>query len=419
MADGTITIPASLLDLITDLVSAASEQRSSARDKHDRVPASENALVQAGTERELILQHLAAAFRQAVIRASGERPVRLLAPWPNGHRWAAGLSHDLDIVEWWPLFTGLRLTELIRHRDPGRILGTLGAAAGAIFGDPVLKGIITLLEQEARVGVRSTWFILCGTPTLATFAAGDLTWNPEGHRGRSIYQKVMAAGHEIGLHGSFETSSRPGAFAEQRTRLARLTGTAAVGIRQHFVKLRPGTTHLEMAAAGFEYDATMGFSDRNGFRLGVADVVPSWIDARQKAEGPDLLPFAWMDRTLSKYSGVEDPQAWIADGLDLAARCRDAEGAWAGIWHPNLVPPLGFPGAPEAYAALLEGLARDRPWFATHAEICAWRRARRSARAVAIDPAGGVAAESTVPAGQGLRLESVAGTPLESVGASA
>jgi hypothetical protein len=169
-----------------------------------------------------------------------------------------------------------------------------------------------------------------------------------------------------------------------------------------------------MAAAGFGYDASMGFADRNGFRLGVADIVPGWSAGRGESIGMDLVPFAWMDRTMSKYSGVEDPEAWIADGMELAARCRAVEGMWAGIWHPNLVAPLGFPDAPGAYTALLAGLAHERPWFATHQELVVWRRARRAARAVAVDGHGRVAARAP-HGGAPMRLESPEGRALEAV----
>lgn len=414
VTDGLVTVSASFLGLITDLTSAAQEQRSEARDRHDRVPASENALVQAGTERELVLQQVAIRFRQDVLRAAGTRPVRLLAPWPGDHRWAAALSHDLDVVAFWPLFTGLRLTELVRHRDWRRAARTLAAAGASALTDPITHGIGRLLEREAQTGLPSTWFMLCGTPTLATFSAGDLTYRPESRRATAIFERVRDSGHEIGLHGSFETSQRPAAFQEQTERLARLSGARATGVRQHFVRLRPGSTHLQMAEAGFGYDASMGFADRNGFRLGVADVVPGWSAGRGVAIELDLVPFAWMDRTLSKYSGVENPEAWIEDGLELAARCRAVEGMWAGIWHPNLVPALGFPDGLEACQALLQGLARERPWFATHQQLVVWRRARRAARAVAIDGQGRVSARSS-HGGAPLRLESPDGTPLEPV----
>jgi len=412
--DGIVTVSAAFLGLIADLTSAAQEQLSELRDKHDRVPASENAMVQGGAERDLVLQQVAARFGHEVAQAAGSRPVRLLAPWPGGHRWAAGLSHDLDVVALWPLFTGLRLTELVRHREWRRAARTLTAAGASAFGDPVTRGIGRLLEHELRTGLHSTWFMLCGTPTLGTFTAGDLTYRPESPRAIEIFKQVRDAGHEIGLHGSFETSRRPAAFGEQARRLAGLSGAPATGVRQHFVRLRPGGTHLEMAEAGFVYDASMGFADRNGFRLGLADVVPAWSAVRGESIGLDLVPFAWMDRTLSKYSGIENPETWIADGLELAGRCRAVEGLWAGIWHPNLVPALGFPDGLEAYESLLRGLARERPWFATHQQLVQWRRARRAARAVGVDAQGRVSARAP-HGGAHLQLESPDGTSLEPV----
>jgi hypothetical protein len=413
---GEIVVAPATLDLITDIVSADAEQRSLLNDQHQRVPPGENALVRASLERDLVLQQVAIRFREAVIRVAAGRPIRLLAPWPGGHRWALGLSHDLDIVALWPLFSALRVTELVRHKSFGRALTALAAAIGWTARDPVTSGVRTLLAQEADTGnAPSTWFVLCGTPTLATFRAGDLTYRPESGRARQIFADLASAGHEIALHGSFETSRRTEAFAEQRTRLADLTGQLPVGVRQHFVRLRPGATHLAMAQAGFRYDATMGFSDRNGFRLGVADVVPCWNSAERMVTGPDLVPFAWMDRAMSKYSGIEDPARWIADGMLLANRCREVEGLWAGIWHPNLVTPLGYPGASASYGRMLMELRESNPWFATHQELVAWRQARRSATAVGIDASGRVTAHASPTGSFTPVLESPDGTRMEPV----
>ena len=71
-----------------------------------------------------------------------------------------------------------------------------------------------------------------------------------------------------------------GVWRQQRRTLARLAAAPVLGVRQHFLRMRPGANPAHMVAAGFEYDATWGFADRNGFRLGVADLVPAW-DARR------------------------------------------------------------------------------------------------------------------------------------------
>jgi hypothetical protein len=419
VTDGAVRVPRALLRAVIDVAGAAVEQRATARDRYGRVPSSENPLVRegGGLEREPIIQRAALALQEAARRAAGRRPFRTVAGWPDGRRWAAAFTHDLDVVAWWPAFTLLRAAELARKGAFSRLARVAAAAAGAGW-DPVTQGVDGVLAEEAKTQVRSTWFILCGTPTLRTMRAGDLTYRPESPKVRRILTRVAAAGHEIALHGSFATLVERRAFTDQRARLEGLAGTAIGGVRQHYVRIHPGITERAMAAAGFAYDATLGFPDRNGFRLGVADVVPRWDAAAAGGGAPvgiDEVPFAWMDRALSKYRGIEDPMVWCEDALDLAAAARAVGGLWVGLWHPNLTPALGFPDAPAAYAATLAGVLAEAPFVAPLATIVEWRRARRSVRARAVAPDGRVDAVSSTPTPFPLRLEDAAGRPVEPV----
>src|SRR5207247_8536633 len=148
---------------------------------------------------------------------------------------------------------------------------TLGSALAATGRDPVGQGIRTLLETERQHGVLSTWFVLCGTPTLATMRAGDLTYRPEAPAAAAIVRSLVERGCEVGLHGSFATTDRPDLFRVQRARLERLAGRPVAGVRQHFLRMQPGATPHAMLAGGFRFDATAGLADRNGFALGAAD----------------------------------------------------------------------------------------------------------------------------------------------------
>ena len=247
--------------------------------------------------------------------------------------------------------------------------------------------------------------------------AGDLTYRPESAKARGILAQVRAAGHEIGLHGSFATLDDHSAFAEQRRRLEGIAGAPVRGIRQHYVRIHPGVTEYAMVQAGFEYDTTFGFPDRNGFRLGVADVVPRWDAERNQRIAIDEAPFTWMDRALSKYRGVEDPSAWSHDALELAATAREVGGLWVGLWHPNLTPALGFPDAPAAYATTIAGVLAESPFVAPLDVLVQWRRARRGVRVRAIRSDGSVEAEAAVaaPAAFQLRLEDAEGSRAEAV----
>jgi hypothetical protein len=401
--DGIVTIGRAALSHVTGLAGAALERQSDATDRHDRVPSSSNALVTRRMERDVPVQRWADELASMVGEVAGRRPVRSLSPWPAGHRWAAAVTHDLDVVAGWPLFTLSRSAELLRAREWHRCGAVAAAAAGAVGHGPVDRGVRDLLDAEREVGVRGTWFMICGTPTPRTWWRGDITYRLESRQGRRLIELVRSGGHEIGLHGSFRTACDGARMQEERRRLSRMIGAPPAGVRQHFLRLRPGETHALMEAAGFMYDATLGFSDRNGFRTGTADVVPALGSTTRSAL--DTVPLVWMDRALSKYQHIEDPEAWVDDGLELAEISRAVGGLWVGLWHPNLVPALGFPDTPAALRRLLTTLAGWHPWFATLQEIVQWRRARRSTRATRVTAGGAVEVVTDTPAPWPVTLE--------------
>lgn len=386
-APAEVRISRILLGHVTDLAGAAVELSVAETDRHGRVPASANPLVRAQREREPVVQRWAAELRAAVLAAAERRPVRLLAPWPDGRRWAAALTHDLDVVSGWPAFTLLRVAELAAQGEGRRVGQVMKAALGALGSDPVGAGVRDLIAAERSAGVTSTWFVLTGTPTPARWLQGDVTYRLESTAAAKLLETIRQAGNEIGLHGSFQTLTDAAAFTAERGRLGRALGSPPVGVRQHFLRMRPGQTQAAMQQAGFGYDATFGYADRSGFRLGLADVVPAWLGDR--AGQLSVVPLVWMDRALSKYGRVQDPSHWVADALQLAATCRATEGLWVGLWHPNLSPALGYPGAPGAFAELVRGLVQGSPYFATLQRITAWRRVRRTIRARRIAPDGG------------------------------
>ncbi|MEO8334217.1 MAG: hypothetical protein ABI664_04555 [bacterium] len=396
VGDGVVTLDRGLLAFVVDVALARVEQRSTAGDRFNRVPSTETPLVSAQSEREPVISIAARALASAVRAAAGRRHFHAIDPWPDGRQWAVALSHDLDVVQWWPAFTSLRLLELAKRGEVARALRVVAAAAATGGRDVVWRGIRGLLDTESEHRVKSTWFVLCGSPTFATARAGDLTYSPESDLARRIVRAIADDGHEIGLHGSFATSDDHALFLAQRERLQSLVGPIT-GVRQHYLRMRPDTTPRGMAKGGFQYDSTFGYADRNGFRLGTADVVPLWDVAADAPLHIDEAPFTWMDRALSKYRGIENPDEWIDDALALGEACRDVNGLWVGIWHPNLTPALGFPDAPKAYRRLVASLGQREPWFASLGDIVTWRRARRAARATGVRADGRVLVAADAP----------------------
>ncbi len=373
-ANGEVRVTTAALFAVAEVAGGATEQRSK-----------KNPLVAAGQSRKPLVSILGTELRLAAAAVAERRPMRFLAPWPGGYRWAALVTHDLDVVEWWALFPLLRMAELGR-KGAWRLTARVALAAARSRGkDPVSRGVHTVLQLEAHHGIPATWFVTCCDPTLRSLAAGESAYRPDSPATQRILSAVAQAGHEIGLHGSVATVGDAELMASQSRMLSRLTQRPITGARQPVLRMRPGVTQRAMVKAGFGYDATWGFADRNGFRLGTADVLPAWDASREVLMPLDLVPLIWMDRACS---GGEEVQRWMDDGLELARVCKAVEGAWVGLWHPNLTEALGFPGAEPAFVRLLETLASDRPYFASARKVVEWRRFRRSVRAGRISADG-------------------------------
>ena len=407
--DARVGIPRALLRSVGAIAGTLAEQQTDAVDRFGRVPSSVNEAFAAGVARDPVVSRAAIALRKAVVEAAGNRPVALLQPWPDGHRWAAALTHDLDVVEWWPAFTALRIAELA-GKSEWRLIGkVLTALPLALLHNPVRGALNAILSAERDADVRSSWYVLCGAPTLASMRRGDLTYRPDAKLTRSILAAIENAAHEIGLHGSFDTMLSGEAFAEQRRHLQSLTSSDVRGVRQHYLRMRPGPTQRSMQQAGFAYDATFGFPDLNGFRFGVADVVQHFDAESGAAPAFDRVPLVWMDRTVSKYQKIEQPARWIDDARQLADVCAEVEGLWVGLWHTNVTTPLGYPEGEQAYRSLLHMLRERRPYVAPVRDIVEWRRRRRDARAIAVDAHGRPVAS---PDSSRLPLENASGAAL-------
>jgi hypothetical protein len=373
-ANGEIRVSSAALFAVAEVAGGASEQRSGAGNGQGSVSADDNPLVASGRSREPIVSLLALELGRSATAVAERRPMRFVAPWPNGYRWAAVVTHDFDPPQWWGMFSLRRMIELGR-KGAWRLTARVARAARRSIGrDPVSGGVQSLLQVEAHYGIQASWFVLRSGPTL----------------GSTALSAVARAGHDIGLHGSFATESDTELMRSSRHSLSRLTQRPICGARQPFLPLRPGRTQQAMVKAGFDYDATWGFADRSGFRLGAADVVPAWDAMRERVMPLDLVPLIWMDRALAKGSGSEEAQRWIEDGMELARACKAVEGVWVGLWHTNLTEALGFPGAEPAFIRLLATLAQERPYFGTARKIVEWRRFRRSVRASHISADGRV-----------------------------
>lgn len=271
-------------------------------------------------------------------RVEAIRAGRSLKPktWPGGARCAVALSFDSD-------------HETNELRDGGLSVGRMSwGQYGARVGVP------RILEILKREDIKASFFV----PAVAALL------HPDEQR------RVIAEGHEIGLHGWIhevnstlpEEAERDLHFRAAET-LEKITGVRPVGMRTPSWDFSPSTLKIQREL-GLIYDSSL-MADNDPYELveageptGVVELPVEWIR--------DDAPYFNMNRFQALRPYTPPPAV-----LDIFM--REFEGAYAegGLFlltmHPHVT---GYRSRLFILEELIRHIkAKGDCWFATHAEI--------------------------------------------------
>ena len=291
----------------------------------------------------------------------GMRPVEL--DWPAGAGFALGLSHDVDRVAkrgQFPFYLG---RAVLRGR-PSWLADELRSLAALAKGDDPYWNFGRIQELEERLGVRSTFFFLdeTGRPRLTSLRSNVL------YRGRyrlsdpaitRVIRELDTGGWEIGLHGSYRSYLDADLLGAEKARLEEILGHPVVGVRQHYLRLEVPETWRVQAGLGLEYDSSLGFTDRAGWRWDARRPFRP-VEADTGLPMPILqIPMTAMDGTLLAFA---DP--WRR-ALELIAEAEQSGGALVLNWHQRVFNPWQAHRPMALYERIIRE-CQDRGAWVTH-----------------------------------------------------
>jgi len=279
-------------------------------------------------------------WRKLVGRVRAGRALRPLS-WPNGARCGVALSFDCD------------------HETYE--LGSGGAAIGRLawgeFGRRV--GVPRILDVLERNGIVASFFM----PAVCALIDPDET------------RRIIAAGHEIGLHGwihennsLLDEKTERELILRARDVLEQVTGAAPVGFRSANWDLSPHTIAI-VAELGLAYDSSLMADEAcyelllDGRSTGVVEVPVEWLrdDAvylmfnREPATRPWLTP----DEVFTIFRREFDA-------------AYDEGGLFQLVMHPFII---GYRSRIWVLDKIIEhAKSKGDVWFGTHAEVAAWAR---------------------------------------------
>jgi len=279
-------------------------------------------------------------WRKLVSRVRAGRSLRP-AEWPGGARCAVALSFDSD-------------HETSELRDGGKSIGRL---AWGQYGNRV--GVPRILALLERYGVKASFYVPAVTALL----------HPDEQR------RIVAAGHEIGIHGWIHELNSVLPYEAERDLMLRaadtleqITGIRPVGMRTPSWDFSWNTLAIAKEM-GLLYDSSL-MADEDCYEI-LLDGAPTGIVE---------LPVEWVRDDavyfmMHRFSGLR-PYTPPGEVFDIFRREFDAAYDEGGIcqitMHPHVI---GYRSRVWIIEELIRH-ARARPgvWFATHAEIAHWAK---------------------------------------------
>jgi len=322
-------------------------------------------------------------------RAELDGSVELVPLWPDGRRFAVCLTHDVDLLSarstpaqaLRSARAGLDGPDLVRFAWPaGRLARSLRAGVSRVPStrDTLERSVAMETERGATASYLFTVPPVGGPGRYdCVYAPTDLCrFRGEAQPVAEVMRLLAEEGFDVGLHGSYHASARPGALAAERATLEDATGLRVVSTRQHLLHWDVRWSPQLQRDAGLRVDSSLGFNRNVGCRAGTS--LPFRLFDAGTGTRLELLevPLVAQDVALLDAWGLELDlplaQRVVAGLLDGAAALGTALTL---VFHPDK---LALPDWLALYEWTLDGALERGGWLTSLAGLADWWERREA-----------------------------------------
>ena len=163
------------------------------------------------------------------------------------------------------------------------------------------------------------------------------------HPGNKNWQnlvKQLSVKFMTGIHPSVKSYLNTKIIQEEKHFLESIIAKPIYSSRQHYLKLSFPGTYKNLLETGIKDDYSMGFADKAGFRAGTSSPFYFYDISDEKKTELKIWPFAFMDRTLSKYMKMDSIKAHdkISELIDSVHKHG---GVFISLWHNDSLSDYG------------------------------------------------------------------------------
>lgn len=159
---------------------------------------------------------------------------------------------------------------------------------------------------------------------------------------QNLIKYIDSRGHEIGVHGSYQTYKDKDKTKLQKNMLDDILSSLdisqkVIGNRQHYLRWDSSLTPSVLEYAGFEYDTTGSYADRPGFRYGICYEFSMFDILNRKKLSLKQRPLIVMECSVidDSYMGLGYSEEALQVMKELKQKCFKYNGNFSLLWHNN------------------------------------------------------------------------------------
>jgi len=285
----------------------------------------------------------------------------LRVEWPENHKFAACLTHDVDQVypTWkYTLFNTAKFALKLKPKEGFKRL--VSKAEKNTSSNPCWN-FREILKLEERHGAKSSFYFKA---TLKDSV--DWAYDIEDVKDELNY--ITDMGWEVGLHGGYCSYNDHKELKNEKERLEKALGKKVNGTRMHYLRFNVPDTWRLLADLGFKYDITFGYPDMVGFRNGMCHPFKPYDLEEKKEVDIFEIPLTVMDVALFGNMHLHPNEAWIIMKylIDVTERNK---GVITILWHNTTFDSIFWGEWAKFYERILKYLNERKAWASSAEDI--------------------------------------------------
>ena len=182
-----------------------------------------------------------------------------------------------------------------------------------------------LMDISEKIGTKSYFFLHSSNANKRYDECNDMNL-------KKVTEKILKRGHFIGYHPSYNAFDNLKIFLEDKKRIEKLLETELKFGRMHYLKFLAPFTWRIWEEANMEWDSTLGYPEKEGFRCGICYEFSVFDFLKRKKYRLKEKPLLAMDATFLSYEKIT-PIQMKHTICELLKKVKKYQGEFVILWH--------------------------------------------------------------------------------------